>query len=141
VVVCALAALASLGPGSAGLAQARPAVRILSLGVVHADGRTPARPPYRRVARYNYRVVYRISGDVFLRVTRAATLLAPGGRPVAAVRPAARVYDPGGYVASAPIRVGPANRPGTYVLRYTIVVRDRDGALMRREKRLPITFR
>ena len=136
----ALAGLGLLGALGAPVAQARPSVGIDSLRVVRADGR-PAPPPYRRTTRYAYRVEYRVGGDELLRVTRAATIFGPRGYLVATVRPPARSDDPGRYVVSAPIAIGPHARRGAYRLRYTIAVRDRAGAVTRGQRTLLLRFR
>jgi len=134
------AGLAVLGGPGGAVAQARPTVGIASLRVVGPDGR-PAPPPYLRTKRYAYRVEYRVGGDELLRVTRAASIFGPRGYLVATVRPPARVDDPGRYVVSAPIAIGPRARRGAYRLRYTIAVRDRAGAVTRRQRTLLLRFR
>ena len=132
------AALAALGAVPAGAA---PAARVLSLRVVKPDGRTPAAPPYRRTHRYRYRVDYRIGGATLLRVTRRASLIGPTGRMVASVRPPTTVDDPGEYVVTAPIFVGPDDPRGTYVLRYLVQVRDGRGRPVLVRARLLMRFR
>ena len=68
-----LAAAALLAPAAA---TAVPRATVVSLRVVSAGPRTPAPPPYTLRGRYSNRAVYRVSGDVFLRVSPAAALSA-----------------------------------------------------------------
>lgn len=123
-----LAAGALLGPATS---SAAPRARILSLQVVRAGPGTPVPPPLVRRGHYEYRVVYRLAGDVLLRVARVASLSAPDGTLVARVQPSPSVVDPGEFTARAPLRLRAGGPRGVYLLRYTVVVRDQRGALAR----------
>ena len=133
-----LAAAALLAPGAAGAA---PRVRILSLRVEPAGRATPPGPPYLRRGRYRYRAVYRIGGDVLLRVAREASLTGPDGFLVARVRPTAQLFDPGEFTARAPLRLRPRGPAGIYTLRYTVVARDRRGAVARARRVMRLRVR
>ena len=123
-----VAAAALLGPAAA---SAAPRARILSLQVVRAGSGTPTPPPLLRRGHYEYRVVYRLAGDVLLRVARAASLSAPDGTLVARVQPRPSVVDPGQFTAQAPLRLRVSGPRGVYLLRYTVVVRDQRGVVAR----------
>jgi hypothetical protein len=105
-----------------------------------ADGTTRARAPYRRDRHYAYAVEYLIGGSRIVRVTRAATVFSPTGAVAAIVRPPARAYDPGRYRASSPIRIDPDDPAGLYRIRYTVLVRSRDGHSVRRQRELRARF-
>jgi len=140
--LAALALASSLlaaGAAAAG-AQARPALRIDSLRVVQANGRAAA-PPYRRAARHDYVVAFRLGRTRLARLTRAATLISPRGFVVAAVRPRATLADPGAYRARARLAIGADDAPGVYVLRYTVVARGEDGSVARARKVVRLRFR
>ncbi len=131
-----LAAAALLAPAAA---TAAPRATVVSLRVVSAGPRTPAPPPYTLRGRYSYRAVYRVSGDVFLRVSRAAALSGPDGQVVARVRPRPDVVDPGEFTARAPLPLPRSGPRGVYRLRYTVVARDARGVVAR--DRRTIRFR
>jgi hypothetical protein len=133
-----LAAAALLAPAGAGAA---PRARIVSLEVIRGAPGTPAPPPYLRRGRYDYRVTYRLGGDVLLRVFRAAALTGPDGRVVARVRPRPSVVDPGEFSARAPLRLRRSAPRGVYRLRYTVVVRDRRGVVARDRRTLRLRLR
>jgi hypothetical protein len=133
-----LAAAALLAPGAA---EAAPRARILSLQVVRAAAGTPVPPPYLRRGRYEYRVVYRLGGDVLLRVFRAAALTGPNGSVVARVRPRPSLVDPGEFAARAPLRLRRSAPRGVYLLRYTVVVRDRRGGVARDRRTVRLRLR
>lgn len=106
-------------------AQAAVSVRIISVRVVTADTRTPARPPYRRERAYAYVVRYRIAGEPLVRVVRRAELRTPGGTLIARIAPPASVDEPGAYFSTSRIPVGERDPRTVYTLRYAITVRGR----------------
>ena len=131
-----LAGAALLAPAAA---AAAPRATVVSLRAVSAGPRTPAPPPYTLRGRYRYRAVYRVSGDVFLRVSRAAALVGPDGRVVARVRPRSDLVDPGEFTARGPLLLPRSGPRGVYRLQYTVVARDARGAVAR--DRRAIRFR
>lgn len=121
-------------------ALAGPPLRITSLRVTKADGRTPATQPLARGGRYAYRLDYRVGGRAEVRVSRSATFLSPYGDILQEIMPPATLADPGRLFASGPIRVARADSPGEYVLRYSVTATNASGST-RRDATLRVRFR
>ena len=136
----ALAAGLVAGVLASATALAGPPLRITSLRVTKADGRTPATQPLARGGRYAYRLDYRVGGRTEVRVSRSATFLSPYGDILQEIRPPAALADPGRLFASGPIRVARADSPGEYVLRYAVTATNASGST-RREATLRVRFR
>ena len=121
-------------------AIAGPPLRITSLRVTKADGRTPVTQPLARGGRYAYRIDYRVGGRTEVRVSRSATFVSPYGDILKEIRPPSVLADPGRLFASGPIRVAPADSPGEYVLRYSVTASNGSGST-RRDATLRVRFR
>lgn len=139
-LMCVVTA-AFLAAGAPVVAQARVSVQISSLRVVTADDRRPAKAPFSRDTAYLYVVRYRIVGEATMTVRRRASVLGPGGRLVAEVRPPGEVDEPGKYFASARIPIGASDPRAVYVLRYEVRVRGAGSARDRAVRTLRLPFR
>ena len=134
-LVAALA-LASALPAAA---ATQPRLAITSFRLVGPGGTTVA-PPVVRGSHPEYRIEYRIAGARALRVTRRLQLVSPEGILLdASARSAAR-QAPGSYFTLGTIRVGRADPPGVYVLRYHITVREPGGSRVTRGRRMFVRF-